>query len=98
MRETGNLVFHFAMLGLIMAFAVGKMFMYTGQVIVLANGSQFCNSGVLEYDSFTPGLRVDGTHLEPFCVKVNDVHSQYLPTGQPVVLPVGHPVPVRRRT
>lgn len=83
-RETGNLVFHFALLGLIVAFAVGKMFMYSGQVIVLANGSQFCNSGVLEYDSFTPGLRVDGTHLDPFCVKINDVHVQYLPTGQPV--------------
>ena len=82
-RETGNLVFHFALLGLIVAFAVGKMFMYSGQVIVLANGSEFCNSGVLEYDSFTPGLRVDGTHLDPFCVKVNDVHADYLPSGQP---------------
>jgi cytochrome c biogenesis protein len=82
-RETGNLVFHFALLGLIVAFAVGKMFMYTGQVIVLANGSEFCNSGVLEYDSFTPGLRVDGTHLDPFCVRVDDVHASYLPNGQP---------------
>ncbi|HKN95765.1 MAG TPA: cytochrome c biogenesis protein ResB [Pseudonocardiaceae bacterium] len=84
LRETGNLVFHFALLGLIVAFAIGKMFMYSGQVIVLADGSEFCNSGVLEYDSFTPGLRVDGTHLDPFCVKVNDFTARYLPTGQPV--------------
>jgi cytochrome c biogenesis protein len=83
-RETGNLIFHFALLGLIVAFAVGKMFMYSGQVIVLANGSQFCNSGVLNYDSFSPGLRVDGTHLDPFCVKINDLHADYLPTGQPI--------------
>ncbi|HEY3751237.1 MAG TPA: cytochrome c biogenesis protein ResB [Pseudonocardiaceae bacterium] len=83
LRETGNLVFHFALLGLIVAFAVGKMFMYSGQVIVLANGSEFCNSGVLNYDSFTPGLRVDGTRLDPFCVKINDFQAGYLTNGQP---------------
>jgi cytochrome c biogenesis protein len=82
LRETGNLVFHFAMLGLIVALAVGKMFQYEGQVIVLANGSQFCNSGTLSYDTFRPGLRVDGTDLDPFCVKVNDFTAEFLPTGQ----------------
>jgi cytochrome c biogenesis protein len=82
LRETGNLVFHFAMLGLIIALALGKMFQYEGQVIVMANGSQFCNSGTLSYDTFRPGLRVDGTDLDPFCVKVNDFTAHYLPTGQ----------------
>jgi cytochrome c biogenesis protein len=83
-RETGNLVFHFALLGLIVAFALGKIFSYSGQVIVLANGSEFCNSGVVDYDSFTPGLRVDGTHLDPFCVKVNDFTAGYQSTGEAV--------------
>jgi cytochrome c biogenesis protein len=82
LRETGNLVFHFAMLGLIVALAIGKMFQYEGQVIVLANGSQFCNSGTLSYDTFRPGLRVDGTDLNPFCVKVDDFTAHFLPTGQ----------------
>lgn len=82
LRETGNLVFHFAMLGLIVALAVGKMFQYEGQVIVLADGSQFCNSGTLSYDTFRPGLRVDGTDLNPFCVKIDDFTANYLPTGQ----------------
>ena len=82
LRETGNLVFHFAMLGLIIALAIGKMYQYEGQVIVLANGSQFCNSGTLSYDTFRPGLRVDGTDLDPFCVKVDDFTASFLPTGQ----------------
>jgi cytochrome c biogenesis protein len=82
LRETGNLIFHFAMLGLIVALAIGKMFNYEGQVIVLADGSQFCNSGTLGYDSFKPGLRVDGTDLDPFCVKVNSFQAGYLPSGQ----------------
>jgi len=83
LRETGNLVFHFAMLGLIVALAIGKMYQYEGQVVVMANGSQFCNSGTLGYDTFRPGLRVDGTDLDPFCVKVNDFTATFLPSGQP---------------
>jgi cytochrome c biogenesis protein len=82
LRETGNLLFHFAMLGLIVALALGKMFNYEGQVVVLANGSEFCNSGTFAYDSFTPGLRVDGTDLDEFCVTVDDFAARYLPTGQ----------------
>jgi cytochrome c biogenesis protein len=83
LRETGNLIFHFAMLGLIVALAIGKMYNYEGQVIVMADGSQFCNSGTLAYDTFKPGLRVDGTDLDPFCVKINDFDAHFLPTGQP---------------
>lgn len=83
LRETGNLVFHFGILGLIVFFALGAMYSYEGQVIVQADGSQFCNSGIYAYDSFDPGLRVDGTELEPFCVKVNDFSARYTPDGQP---------------
>jgi cytochrome c biogenesis protein len=82
LRETGNLVFHFAMLGLIVALAVGKLYSYEGQVVVLANGSEFCNSGTFAYDSFTPGLRVDGTDLDQFCLEVDDFTARYLPSGQ----------------
>lgn len=82
LRETGNLLFHFALLGLIVAFAFGKLFGYAGQVAVIADGSQFCNSGLFAYDSFTPGLKVDGTQLDPFCIKVNGFKATYLPDGQ----------------
>ncbi|WP_433274928.1 cytochrome c biogenesis protein ResB [Actinosynnema sp. CS-041913] len=82
LRETGNLVFHFSLLGLLVAFALGKMFGYEGQVIVQTGGGQFCNSGVFNYDTFRPGLRVDGTDLNQFCVKVDDFHATYLHNGQ----------------
>ncbi len=83
LREAGNLVFHVALLGLLVSFAIGKLVGYQGQVIVLANGSQFCNSGPLAYDSFTAGRTVDGTRLTPFCVQVNGFTPSYLPSGQP---------------
>ncbi|RJQ77221.1 cytochrome c biogenesis protein ResB [Pseudonocardiaceae bacterium YIM PH 21723] len=84
LRETGNLVFHFALLGLLVAFGAGKMFGYEGQVILLANGSTFCNSAVLNYDSFRAGLRVDGTNLSPFCLRVNEFKATYQHNGQPI--------------
>jgi cytochrome c biogenesis protein len=84
LRETGNLIFHFGMLGLIIAFALGKMYSYEGQVIVQADGDQFCNSGIFAYDAFTPGLRVDGTDLTPFCVKINNFDAQYTANNEPV--------------
>jgi cytochrome c biogenesis protein len=84
LRETGNLVFHFALLGLLVSFALGKMYNYEGQVIVQANGGQFCNGGIFNYDQFRPGLRVDGTDLTPFCVEIGEFSAEYLDNGQPV--------------
>jgi len=83
LREAGNLVFHLALVGLLIGVAVGKLFGYEGQVIVLTGGSQFCNTGILGYDSFRAGARVDGTELNPFCVKVDGFEATYLPNGAP---------------
>lgn len=82
-REAGNLVFHFALVALLLGMAAGKLFGYEGQVIVLANGSQFCNAGIYAYDSFRPGLTVDGTELNPFCVRVDGFESRYFDNLQP---------------
>ena len=82
LREAGNLVFHLALIGLLVGFAGGKLFGYEGQVIVQADGGQFCNTGILGYDSFRAGLRVDGTGLDPFCINVDDFTANYLPNGQ----------------
>ena len=82
LREVGNLVFHLSLIGLLIGLAVGKLGGYEGQVIVMAGGGQFCNTGILGYDSFRAGLRVDGTDLDPFCVRVDDFAADYLPTGQ----------------
>lgn len=83
LHEAGNLVFHIALVGLLVGIALGKLFGYEGQVIVLAGGGQFCNTGILGYDSFRAGLRVDGTNLDPFCLRVDDFAASYLPNGQP---------------
>jgi cytochrome c biogenesis protein len=82
LREVGNLLFHLSLIGLLVGFAGGKLYGYEGQVIVMSGGGQFCNTGILGYDSFQAGLRVDGTNLTPFCVQVNDFDATYQPNGQ----------------
>jgi cytochrome c biogenesis protein len=83
LREFGNIVFHFSLLGLLVAIAVGKLFGYEGNVIVIANGGPgFCSASPAAYDSFRAGNNVDGTSLYPMCVRVNDFQASYLPSGQ----------------
>lgn len=83
LREFGNLVFHLSLVGLLVAFAVGKLFGYEGNVIVIAdNGPGFCSSSPAAFDSFRAGNTVDGTNLDPVCVKVQDFKATYLASGQ----------------
>ncbi|WNG88379.1 cytochrome c biogenesis protein ResB [Mycobacterium sp. ITM-2016-00317] len=85
LREFGNIVFHFSLLGLLVAIAAGKLFSYEGNVIVVANGGPgFCSASPAAFDSFRAGNTVDGTSLYPMCVRVNDFKATYLENGQAV--------------
>ncbi|MCM6774891.1 cytochrome c biogenesis protein ResB [Nocardia sp. CDC159] len=82
-RELGNIVFHLALVGLLVAIAVGKLFGYEGTVIVIAdNGPGFCTTSTAAFDSFRAGRVNDGTGLSPLCVRVKDFKADYLPNGQ----------------
>jgi cytochrome c biogenesis protein len=83
LREFGNIVFHFSLLGLLVAVAVGKLFGYEGNVIVIADGGPgFCSASPAAFDSFRAGNTVDGTSLHPICLRVNDFQAHYLQSGQ----------------
>ncbi len=85
LREVGNLVFHFSLLGLLVAIAVGKLFGFEGSVIITAGdgaSSQLCSSSPISYDNFRPGLLVDGTSMAPFCVAIDRFKAKYTETGQ----------------
>ncbi|GJF12176.1 cytochrome c biogenesis protein [Mycolicibacterium cyprinidarum] len=85
LREFGNIVFHFSLLGLLVAIAAGKLFSYEGNVIVIADGGPgFCSASPAAFDSFRAGNTVDGTSLHPICVRVNDFDATYLPSGAAV--------------
>lgn len=82
LREFGNLIFHFALLGLLASVAAGRMFGYEGNVMVIADGGPgFCSASPAAFDSFRAGATVDGTKLHPLCLRVNDFTANYLASG-----------------
>ncbi|WP_280437258.1 cytochrome c biogenesis protein ResB [Nocardia carnea] len=82
-RELGNLVFHLALVALLVAIAVGRLFGYEGNVIVIANGGPgFCTTSPAVFDSFRTGNVNDGTGMTPMCIKVNNFRADYLDNGQ----------------
>jgi cytochrome c biogenesis protein len=81
LRETGNLVFHLAILALLGGAAAGSLWGWQGNVL-LTEGNTFCNT-TQGYDQYDLGSRVDGTDLPPFCVTLDRFRATYLESGQP---------------
>nr|WP_206608928.1 cytochrome c biogenesis protein ResB [Corynebacterium pseudopelargi] len=87
LREFFNLVFHLGLVGLLVTVAIGHLYHYEGQVIIVADreknqNTQFCNTATANYDSFRAGPLFDGTGLHPFCFEAHDFSADYLPNGQ----------------
>ncbi|MCQ9675911.1 cytochrome c biogenesis protein ResB [Corynebacterium sp. BF-R-2] len=93
-RELCNLIFHVALVAILLTMAAGRLVTYEGQVIVVteknsqgqsqeqAQSTEFCNTSTSNYNSFRAGPLFDGTGLHPFCVKAHDFAAEYLPNGQ----------------
>ena len=75
LRETGNLVFHVSLVGLLIAVGVGGGLSFSGQR-VLIEGETFVNN-LGSYDSFAPGTFFDKSHLTPFSVKLDKFEADF---------------------
>lgn len=80
-RESGNLLFHLALLGLLVSIAVGQLFHYRGQAIVV-EGRGFANS-VTDYDTFQAGTAFDPGALVPFTLALDELTAEFAPDGRP---------------
>ena len=75
LRETGNLVFHSALVGVLVAVGLGGGFGYSGQRVVV-EGQQFVN--VLgDYDSFNPGRFFSSDFLTPYRIGLDTFDVNY---------------------
>ncbi|KRC46661.1 cytochrome C biogenesis protein [Leifsonia sp. Root227] len=75
LRETGNLVFHTALVGVLLAIGLGGGFGFTGQKVVV-EGQSFVNS-LPSYNSFNPGRFFSDSTLQPFSIKVDKLDVAY---------------------
>jgi len=76
LRETGNLVFHAALIGILLTVAIGGGFTYTGQRVVV-EGQTFVNTRSA-YDSFTPGRFFSDSQLEPYSLTLDAFSVTYV--------------------
>jgi cytochrome c biogenesis protein len=79
LRETGNLVFHAALIGVLLAVGIGGAFTYTGQRVVV-EGTTFVNA-LTDYSSFNPGRFVNEDQLTPYSLTLDDFSVAYTPAG-----------------
>ncbi|MGC1207400.1 MAG: cytochrome c biogenesis protein ResB [Ornithinimicrobium sp.] len=71
LKETGNLVFHIALLGVIVSVAVGHLWGWRAELILPEQAS--FTSSVAQYDTFRPGPMVDENSLEPFQMRLESM-------------------------
>ena len=72
-KETGNLLFHLALIGIIVGVAVGHLWGWKGDAIVPV-GQTFAKT---RFDTFAPGPWVSDDDVPPFTLRVNDFHAEF---------------------
>lgn len=87
LRETGNLVFHTALLGVLVAVGIGGGFGFSGQRVVV-EGQSFVNT-LAAYDSFNPGRFFDDANLDPYRLSLVELDAVYETQNQEAI---GQPI------
>ncbi|MGC7152147.1 cytochrome c biogenesis protein ResB [Paenarthrobacter ureafaciens] len=87
MKEVGNLIFHTSLIGVLVSVAIGGLFGYSGQRI-LVEGDTFVNT-LVGYDQFSPGTNFQSGWLQPYSVRLDKFQATFdrespKKTGQPI--------------
>ena len=80
LRESGNLLFHIALVGVLICIAGGQLTSYRGQITVI-EGDGFANS-LTRYDSFESGAWFDESHMPDFRFTLEDFRASYVQPGE----------------
>ncbi|MDQ0795787.1 cytochrome c biogenesis protein ResB [Streptomyces sp. B1I3] len=79
LREAGNLLFHIALIVMLVAFACGQLFKSEGGKLVV-EGDGFSNT-LTQYDNFKSGSLFDADDLTPFTFDLDDFRGTYERSG-----------------
>ncbi|GAA2186017.1 cytochrome c biogenesis protein ResB [Leucobacter alluvii] len=81
LRETGNLVFHSALVGILVTVLLSTGLNYTGDRVIV-QGTTFVNSESA-YSSFSPGRNFDRSSLTPYALSLDGFDVEYVDPGLP---------------
>lgn len=73
LKETGNLLFHLALIGIIVGVAVGHLWGWKGDAVV-PEGQTFAKT---RFDTFAPGPWVGDDSVPPFTLRVDRFHAEF---------------------
>lgn len=85
LREAGNLIFHIALIVMLVAFAVGQLFKSEGAKLIV-EGDGFSNT-ITQYDDFKSGSLFDNDSLTPFSFTLDDFIGTYERKGPQIGTP-----------
>jgi len=74
-RETGNLIFHTALVGILITVGIGGGYGFTGQRVMVV-GQSFVNT-LAAYDSFNPGRFFTSNTLDPYRLTLTGLDVVY---------------------
>ena len=80
LREAGNLLFHLALLGVLVSVALGGLFGYKADRL-LVQGQSFADT-VSALDEWHPGRFVTAADLGPFTMTLNRFDARYITSGE----------------
>src|SRR5580693_552670 len=80
LREVGNLLFHLALLGVLVSVALGGLFGYKADRL-LVQGTTFADTQSA-LDEFYPGRLVSAADLGPFTITLNRFDASYITSGE----------------
>lgn len=83
LRETGNLLFHFSLLALLVGVAIGNGWgWYGNRLIVAGSDTGFCTS-TQQFDEYGLGARITESGLPGYCLELRKFTAEFLDNGQP---------------
>ncbi|CAM3635649.1 cytochrome c biogenesis protein ResB [Nocardioides zeicaulis] len=78
LREAGNLVFHLAVIVVLVGVAVGSLFGYKGGVILFVGKDYGFSNSLTQYDDFAPGSLFDEAAMEPFSFTIDSFDVEWI--------------------
>ena len=82
LREAGNLLFHLAVIVVLVGVATGSLFGYKGGVIMLNGEDYGFSNNLTQYDDFAPGGLFDPAVMEPFSFSITDFDVDWMTDGR----------------
>jgi len=95
LREIGNLLFHIALLALLFSVALGGIFGYKANRLLIV-GQSFANTPT-DLDTFHPGRLVGPASLQPFEITLRGFQARYVTSGPQLDQPITYQAPLSYR-